>query len=765
MSRHRTLSGKNIHGPYRQIFADDTARLADAETYLASESIAGGSVNPAVALQVDTLAEWILIDHSPTTWSAQTITAAAHALGGASHTSSTLAQLNALISDATLGPANFGSIIGVVLSKFAGGEAPYATIALALAAASSGDIVLVGPGVYAESVTIPADVTLQAAHGMGSAAIVGAVATGTRVTLNNDSLLIGFSILLPTDAVSAISYVGTASNIAEVWDLYLVGAGASGIGIQNVGPAILHIHNIRYVSGVCDAVILISGGSAVIKGIFVGGGTTADALRVTSGASVVIDDHVTDSLATVTDALHVEDASTVIATRFNFKTPINCIHVLNDDADIEAHSCRFTSITNDILVDGGVTTGRLHLTAVEMSSVKINASDAWYATAEWLFTYQDELPGDFAWRIQGGELAVGHSRKGTESSFGEGDSHVIGLAAQRNTNGEIGIWTDISVAMASSASSMAAGFDGVGVGNALFVGGDLQFPGLKINTAAAIAIGSGIIRLRYWNGASWVAVNHMAADGESPFAQYANTMLERIAFEQVRFGAMPGWTTKVENGKTKYYVMLDIITAITTVPTLEQIKLHTNHFEANREGTTEWFGSARPPATLAFYRTLLEDEVGSSPADQNILWSTNITMAAQSNSFANSAVDSRDGEIIIPEGLDTSCPLVLKILWAQSTGAVSADIEWEVRAVSVPGVGTVLDGSASDSWQNVIVATSGIQYQLQETEFTFDVSTLLPGERLVIQILRDARASNLDDLFTAAIYIVDLSLVGTRWRG
>lgn len=68
MGRHRTFSGKNVHGPYRNIFADSAARLADAGPYLPEESVTGGSLNPAIALQLDTFDEYLLVDDSPITW-------------------------------------------------------------------------------------------------------------------------------------------------------------------------------------------------------------------------------------------------------------------------------------------------------------------------------------------------------------------------------------------------------------------------------------------------------------------------------------------------------------------------------------------------------------------------------------------------------------------------------------------------------------------------------------------------------------------------
>lgn len=66
MAEHADLTG--VHGPYHKTFADDTARTTDAEVYVASQSIAGSSLNPIRTIQLDTLIEYVLGDHSPTDW-------------------------------------------------------------------------------------------------------------------------------------------------------------------------------------------------------------------------------------------------------------------------------------------------------------------------------------------------------------------------------------------------------------------------------------------------------------------------------------------------------------------------------------------------------------------------------------------------------------------------------------------------------------------------------------------------------------------------
>jgi hypothetical protein len=69
MSRHATASGANVHSPYRQAFADEAARLADATVYT------GADINK-IALQLDNGTQWRIssIDGSGiATWTLLTV--------------------------------------------------------------------------------------------------------------------------------------------------------------------------------------------------------------------------------------------------------------------------------------------------------------------------------------------------------------------------------------------------------------------------------------------------------------------------------------------------------------------------------------------------------------------------------------------------------------------------------------------------------------------------------------------------------------------
>lgn len=65
---HHELTLADLHTPYRTVWADSTARLADATAYDPEESIAGGGSRIATGLQLDTAQIYILSNHNPVTW-------------------------------------------------------------------------------------------------------------------------------------------------------------------------------------------------------------------------------------------------------------------------------------------------------------------------------------------------------------------------------------------------------------------------------------------------------------------------------------------------------------------------------------------------------------------------------------------------------------------------------------------------------------------------------------------------------------------------
>jgi hypothetical protein len=216
-------------------------------------------------------------------------------------------------------------------------------------------------------------------------------------------------------------------------------------------------------------------------------------------------------------------------------------------------------------------------------------------------------------------------------------------------------------------------------------------------------------------------------------------------------------------GTDLYWVRFRVATAVTTVPVFQQFKLHPSRFEANADGVTEYFGASRPQRELISHRLLGEVISGSTPSDQSIDYSTNITIAHTENSFVNNQVKAIGITIEAPESIDTSQPAILEVIWIPMVDT-AGDVEFELTEALLE-VGDDYDGSHVDSASNTIVSVgAGSQFKSIRTEFEIDISTLVPGETVVLKLLRDATPGNADDTLSGAVALSSLSAKGNFWR-
>jgi hypothetical protein len=163
---------------------------------------------------------------------------------------------------------------GVHLVTVGGETTPYITIAAALADAVAGDLVLVGPGTYTESVTVPASVSLRASGG-----VVGIVGT---VTLLGDSTLAGLQITSAAGGTCVSADQGGSGGTADLrlerCELVTSGGGTA---LLASAASILVTGSLEVTCPASTGVSLVAGDAAGERTRF-----TADRLCV-SGAGVL----------------------------------------------------------------------------------------------------------------------------------------------------------------------------------------------------------------------------------------------------------------------------------------------------------------------------------------------------------------------------------------------------------------------------------------------------------------------------------------------
>jgi len=680
-------------------------------------------------------------------------------------------------------PAGITLISGSTVSR-------YGTIADAITASSSGDVILIGPGTYAESFTVPANVTMQGAYGGGTTVISGSGATGTRITMSNGSSIRQMFVVLPTDATPAVSFAGGIGERANVSEIGLQGQGASGIGIQNSNSGAMIVDRTEYAAGTCDAVFEVSGGQLIISQTLMSSGTAADFIRV-AGGSLIADSINVGFPPTVTDCLEV-GAGAVVGSDFNFQTGTNGVHVTSDSANVQLRSPRLNASTFDILVDPGLTAGTFHIIGGELSESKISVPGAWAAEADQTFTFQDDsstLTHDTALSIWG-ELHVGHPEAGAEAAFGRGDGYTRGMVVlttddTASPSSDGGNFTDVSAAAASGSGSTFT-FQGVGAGHSILVASTLSdasdlrkiFGWQSTQTIGSIG---GVYIFEIWDGSGWVEVGAHATCNEQ-FFSYANVVFLRTgSCENLRLGVTSSttWATKTINGTNAYWSRVRITSAVSTLPVFQQWRLSDSRTAINVNGKLAFYGTALYRETLFGSGNIFGESGGVTDGNFSVGsgglptgWTHEIK-----NSVLNSSGDAIYTQFVLPKGICTAYPLRFRFYYGvnnnSSTTAptvILSVLPQEVSGILVadPAGGSV-PVARTDANTDTITANPGADTTLMLPETTvnkihcidfgvIDIADYYEGDSIFIRLELD------DDGFPATdLFVVSLEVISVTW--
>ncbi|KKM92023.1 hypothetical protein LCGC14_1222570, partial [marine sediment metagenome] len=617
--------------------------------------------------------------------------------------------------------------------------------------------------------TVPTGVILATMSALQrQATIVASVAISPLVTLSPGSEIEGFALtgangvggiglLAGTAGVSAI-----ARNIAgtDCTTNFHVTGGAtlSALALSASRAAVADAGTTGYLvdSGSvfeCSTLqVLGSAGAPFVDGLLVTG--------VGSRASVSVarsDDN--------TDGFHADDGGLLeLATGLSARCT-NALHIgaAGTGGTMRTFSVSITAATLCILIDGANGTWFDNGSLIDESLMTI--ADGASVTISVLS--ETPLTGEQSQLIIA-ELHVGTDQFPQESAFGEGDSHVRGLSVLKSVSLDVGAFTDITAILESPAGSSVTAFTTGAINNTLFIGGDRTFQGIKLDTTTAIALGAGALVLEVSDGAGgWIAIDVCVCDSVLPYLSHGQTIFGRVAFEQIRFEDLSGvaWVAQAINAITKFWLRIRVITAgLGTNPVIESLKLGTNRTEINADGILEFFGTAEPVKEIIMHQRLLDDLTGSgSPGNAALVFSANITTTPIDNSFTNNNLDGLAAIVTVPEGLDTSRPVVLDVHWIPAVNG-AGDVEWETNLVEVP-LGASIDGSLPEVSNALIhVIGAGSIDVLQQSLLPFRITELAPGDQFVFSLFRDARAGNPQDTLAGNVEVVSIEMHGTFWR-
>jgi hypothetical protein len=337
-----------------------------------------------------------------------------------------------------------------------------------------------------------------------------------------------------------------------------------------------------------------------------------------------------------------------------------------------------------------------------------------------------------------GKLAVGTVYSPSESIFGGGNSHVLGMNVFTSLSGDINFLNYTTEASSGSISTFPP-WQSTVTGGLLYIGGEYIFPGVKILIDVAPDFTGGGYVLEYWNGTAWTITKHMITLSNAPYIQ--NTNFSNTTSYHVRFGDTTDWTSHSVNSVSKYWIRFRTTGTITTVGIMEQIKLHTDRVEINSDGFMEYFGKART-------RIIIDKSAGrfnaasNSPGNQDLYLSSTINAGLIENSF-NSNSNSRIGLFLsLPYETDTSFNLRVYFQWSNSTSG--GNVQWKINyGFTTPY--TINTSSVSDMYTSSSVTTGPNE---QVTNIT---SPVLPSAVVNDKLYEVSASCDISQMITARL--------------
>ncbi len=524
-------------------------------------------------------------------------------------------------------------------------------------------------------------------------------------------------------------------------------------------------------SGTLTTGILATGGSTATfssGSITNAGGTTmTTAVSTTTAAAVSMNDStIINTSGTITTAISAESGSTLTSTEnkvLNSGGTAITTGFYNDSSTVKTSGTNTitstgtafyatdnastyytgmgptveTSTTSDITFENGNTSvARMHFNAGRWDDTKVSGTpDGFKSVNNGLQTGRESynIVTDFD---------VGRAVRGKRTHLGQGRPSAEFLKVLTNTNDEAGTWADLSSTLADPSSGIETLFPGVGVNNALYVGGtQMAFSGFTIQITTAMVLGAGSVDVQYWDGVAWTSTTHSTQKGGPNYTRYRNVFFTPSATPEVlefRLNSPEIYNniaTKVLNGITAYWVRFIITGGITTAPDAQFIFLHGNSAKITTDGTIQYLSRARMLRRVDVNINTPDATTPATITDTAI--SANVSIS-EYNTHPDGSVTSVLGEYLIQSEDDTATSIVPVVRWKPTT-AGAGNVVWSVTAVPIIMTGATPDteGALTEQTSSRAAAAPGVANEIKSTSFDpVDISTLGPGDKVIFKVER-----------------------------
>lgn len=578
----------------------------------------------------------------------------------------------------------------------------YLTIGAALGDAASGDTVMVRPGIYTESIVVPAGVNLNSTGGVGITKIRGLLATGTRVFLGAGCQINGFTVRIPTDATYGVHFGGLAGTVSSAKYINFEGqTGALGSGLVNTAAGKLIAFEIRYSVLDCENILLCTGGILACQSVHVPNtaGSVQRGAKVVGGRLQLLDFNI--GATNVEYGVEIGTGAVAVLISLNIFNLKNGLLITGNDIQLDALggkiettstiSGTYPALTGySIVVDPSLdladattnVTAQMEPNLYWNNTLNPNAAGSNFALS---LTQGKSDQRNAAIRTFGIDQMVGFPERGSQFMTGEGGANAtFNKVVQLNAAGVF--VADITAAAASSDPITSFGFSTNVVLESIAwcsirrdsVGDLVKHWGMHMHQATG-SVGTGVTYvIEIWDGAAWAVVGVEAISMDEQYRYANNICLRSSSVEQWRFGVDPTttWGLLTIDSQEGYWARIKIATlsSLSTPPVFTKIMLTPSHTMFNRNGMQTAHG-------LALYRKTLFGSgntwgEGNSASDYTVTvgngtpsqqeWSHKVKKGRMNN-----ANDYINFQFTIPGGMCTAYPVRFKLLYS-SGGAIAS---------------------------------------------------------------------------------------------
>lgn len=591
-------------------------------------------------------------------------------------------------------------------------DLPYLTIAAAIGAATSGDVIMLRPGTYPEEgLILPVGVALRGQGGWQTTFVgrTGAVTprTANTLTLSDESTIQGITFYISqVSTFSAIFYSGGGiTNTSAMYEIRFLGdgVGGQGTGIDKTGPGKIIGAEVRYDLGGIGVGMQTDSGAIALEGIHVppSAGTFTTVSRVFGTGRLQLADfnvgknNVNPPGSVMTNTFLVE-GGTLLVYGLNVFDALNIVNLTADGPFIGLYGGKMEGAL-DFLLDPGVTYTDATIVQVTTAhqgnySFPPSGINVDFQLAYFKERTTTQLP---AFSVIGSDVSFGFHEKGSTLHTGRGSSYTTGVSVVQTSGGGSGadgtIEGDVSAAASSSGGSTFSFYGTAGVGPALVgdtlcfttarvdeLGVALSYWGIMLEQIGAGIGGSYTFEVRTAAN-TWAEVGFQAVSTNFKYKYSADVFLRPNSMENIRMGVFGGdpdpllpdgtaWPSTVFNGLDARWARIRVITAPSTSPTFETLRITPSHVVFDKDGGRVAHGLAMWRKNLSAGGNIFGESGNVVRADQPVgdpggTPDTEFWTHPMPNSELNSAGDAIYYQLSLQDGICTAYPINVAVIF------------------------------------------------------------------------------------------------------